>query len=73
MCIRDRGYTAHYDEAACAAWWFDGANFVSGESADSVAAKVRWLREKGLQGAAVWCWNQDREGSLMALLDAAMR
>ena len=71
--LEKQGYTAHYDEAACAAWWFDGANFVSGESADSVAAKVRWLREKGLQGAAVWCWNQDREGSLMALLDAALR
>lgn len=73
QALEGQGYTAHYDEAACAAWWFDGANFVSGESADSVAAKVRWLREKGLQGAAVWCWNQDKEGSLMAMLDAAMR
>ena len=73
QALEKQGYTAHYDEAACAAWWFDGANFVSGESADSVAAKVRWLREKGLQGAAVWCWNQDKEGSLMTMLDAAMR
>lgn len=71
--LEAQGYTAYYDETACAAWWFDGENFVSGESADSVAAKVRWLREKGLQGAAVWCWNQDKEGSLMVMLDAAMR
>ena len=73
QALEKQGYTAYYDEAACAAWWFNGVNFVSGESGESIAAKAGWLREKGLQGAAVWCWNQDGGGEMAAMLDAALR
>lgn len=66
------GYTRYYDEAAKAAWWFDGETFVSAEDGQSVAYKCGWLAGKGLQGAAVWQYTQDPNGDMLAMLDAAL-
>lgn len=71
--LEGQGYTAHYDEAAQAAWWFNGSSFVSGESPRSIADKTAWLRKKGLMGAAVWCWNQDASSAMLTELDAGLR
>lgn len=73
LMLEGQGYTAYYDEVACAAWWFDGNSFVSGESQRSIDEKVAWLRENSLLGCAVWSWNSDLNGNMMAMLDAAMR
>ncbi len=73
LMLEGQGYTAYYDEEACAAWWFDGNSFVSGESQRSIDEKVAWLRENSLLGCAVWSWNSDANGNMMAMLDAAMR
>lgn len=73
LALESQGYTAHYDEEACAAYWFNGENFVSGESQRSIDEKVAWLRENDLLGCAVWSWNSDAHGKMMAMLDAAMR
>ncbi|MGN0778639.1 MAG: glycoside hydrolase family 18 protein [Aristaeellaceae bacterium] len=70
--LEGKGYTRHYDEDAQAAWWFNGSEFVSGEDEASLQAKVDWLREKGLLGAAVWELHQDRDGTLMATLSDAL-
>lgn len=66
------GYTAYYDDAAQAAWWFDGTNFVSAENDRSIAAKGSWITENGLLGAAVWQYAQDESGALLGMLRAAM-
>lgn len=71
--LESQGYTTYYDEVAQAAWWFDGSSFVSGESARSIADKAAWLKKKGLQGAAVWCWNQDEDSAMLSLLDQSLR
>ena len=71
--LADQGYTRRYDEQAQAAWWFDGSTFVSGEDAESIAYKGRWIVENGLQGAAVWQYTSDAEGAMLAMLDASMR
>lgn len=68
LALEDKGYTKHYDEAAQAAYWFDGTNFVSAEDAQSIAYKCGWLVEKGLQGTAVWQYTQDASGEMLALL-----
>ncbi|MBQ8654508.1 MAG: hypothetical protein IJ507_06175 [Clostridia bacterium] len=65
-------YRRFYDEKAQAAWWYDGENFVSGEDSLSVKAKCDWLRDNGLQGAAVWAAHQDPEGTLLAEISAAL-
>lgn len=71
--LEGQGYTYHYDEAARAAWWFNGENFVSGESRDSIGAKAMWIRANGLLGTAVWSWNQDSELELLSMLDSALQ
>lgn len=68
LALEKKGYTRHYDDAAQAAWWFDGSTFVSAEDAQSVAFKCEWLVQKGLQGAAVWQYTQDPQGEMLSLL-----
>ena len=71
--LEEQGYTAHYDEEACAAYWFNGENFVSGENQRSIDEKVAWLLQNDLLGCAVWSWNTDAESKMAAMLNAAMR
>lgn len=59
QALEEQGYTRYWDEEAQACWWYNGTNFVSGEDADSLAAKVAYIQQKGLLGTAVWCWNND--------------
>lgn len=67
--LESQGYEKRYDEAAQAAYWFNGTDFVSAEDAQSVAYKCRWLQDMGLQGAAVWQYTQDASGEMLKLLD----
>lgn len=69
--LEAQGYTAYYDEEACAAYWFNGENFVSGENQRSIAEKVAWLQEQGLLGCAVWSWNSDADSAMLAYINAA--
>lgn len=72
QALTREGYAEHYDEQACAAWWFDGETFVSGENERSVQEKGAWLRQQGLQGAAVWSWNNDPDSAFLTMLDSAL-
>lgn len=71
--LESQGYTAYYDEEACAAYWFNGDNFVSGENQRSITEKIAWLREQGLLGCAVWSLNSDPNSAMATMIDAAMR
>ncbi|MGN1019402.1 MAG: glycoside hydrolase family 18 protein [Aristaeellaceae bacterium] len=70
--LEAQGYVRRYDEEAQAAWWQGEGNFVSGEDAESLAAKARWLKENGLLGAAVWAGHQDPQGALLSALSGAL-
>lgn len=63
--LMDDGYTRYEDAQACAAWWFNGENFVSGESENSLAQKADWLREQGLLGTAIWQSAFDPDGDML--------
>lgn len=65
QALEEQGYTRYWDDVAQACWWYDGKNFVSGEDEMSLAAKVAYIRKKGLLGAAVWCWNNDPESTVV--------
>lgn len=69
LALEAQGYSAHYDEEACAAYWFNGENFVSGENGRSIAEKLAWLREQGLLGCAIWSWNNDPDSAMLALVN----
>ena len=73
LALEGQGYTAHYDEEARAAYWFNGENFVSGENRRSIDEKVAWLRQNSLLGCAVWCWNNDAHSVMASMLDEALR
>jgi len=66
------GYTRYEDAQACAAWWFNGENFVSGESEASIAQKAAWLHEQGLLGAAIWQSGLDPDGEMLSTLHQSM-
>lgn len=70
--LEEKGYRKRYDEAAQAAYWFDGSSFVSAEDERSVSYKCAWLLQQGLQGAAVWQYTQDGSGAMLAMLSAAL-
>jgi len=73
LALESQGYTAHYDESACAAYWFNGENFVSGENQRSIDEKITWLRANDMLGCAVWSWNSDPNSNMASMLDAALR
>lgn len=66
LALESQGYTRYYDDAAKAAYWVNGENFVSGEDETSIRDKAQWLVQQGLQGAAVWSYGQDDSGKLLA-------
>ena len=70
--LEDQGYERHYDDAAQAAWWFNGSTFVSGEDDRSIQYKCSWIAEMGLQGVAVWQYTQDDSGAMLAMISAAL-
>lgn len=66
--LESRGYTHHYDDEAQAAWWYDGANFVSAEDEQSLRYKARWALDHGLLGTAVWAYAHDNDGTVTRIL-----
>ena len=73
-CLRDDAYQQHWDQAAQAPylWNPEEAVFISYENARSIAAKMRYLKEKGLGGAMFWEYSDDPEGELLEALDQAL-
>lgn len=73
QALESSGYTHYYDDAAQAAWWYNGANFVSAEDEQSLRYKARWALEQGLLGAAVWAYSHDSDGSVTRILSEEFR
>lgn len=73
-CLRDDAYQQHWDEAAQAPylWNPEEATFISYENARSMAAKVQYLKEKGLGGVMFWEYSDDCRGELLDALDRAL-
>jgi len=73
-CLRDDAYQQHWDEAAQAPylWNPEEAVFISYENARSIAAKVQYLKTKGLGGVMFWEYSDDYNGELLGALDRAL-
>lgn len=72
LALEAQGYTRYYDDAAKAAYWVNGENFVSGEDRQSIRDKAQWAVQQGLQGAAVWSYGQDGSGKMLMWLKEAL-
>ncbi|PJI94776.1 glycosyl hydrolase family 18 protein [Luteimicrobium subarcticum] len=58
--------TGYYDSKVVAAWRYDGNNWWSLDTPQTVAAKSDYIRSKGLGGAMWWELDGDRGGVLTA-------
>ena len=73
-CLHNGAYQQCWDEAAQAPylWNPEEATFISYENARSMAAKVRYLKEKGLGGVMFWEYSDDYQGELLDALDRTL-
>ena len=65
-------WVRHWDEAAQAAYLYDGRSFLSYEDPESLRAKGRYVREHGLGGAMFWEYSNDRARELLGVLYGAL-
>lgn len=52
--INKNGYVRYWDDEAKAPYLFNGENFISYDDEESIAWKIRYLKEKGLGGIMYW-------------------
>jgi len=64
--LRDRNYVRHWEANAQVPWLYDSTTgtWVSYDDPESVAAKVRYVRENRLGGVVIWELGGD-DGALM--------
>ncbi|GAB3208356.1 glycosyl hydrolase family 18 protein [Marinactinospora thermotolerans] len=68
-----QGYELYRDDAAGAAWLYNGDTLWTYDDETSMAQKADWAQERGLGGVMVWSVDgDDAQGSLMAALDQAL-
>lgn len=70
---RDGGYTEYWDEAAEAAWLWNGRDFVSFESPEAIRRKCRFVRDRGLGGVMYWEHGADPSRELLGAICETLR
>jgi chitinase len=65
--IGKNGYVRHWDAKAQAPYLWNAARraFITYEDEESVAAKCRYVRQRGLAGAMFWEYRGDRDNRLL--------
>lgn len=66
------GYHRTWDEEAKVPSLFNGDTFISYEDQQSMAAKIAYIKEKGLAGIMFWEYNSDTTGTLVPFLRQEM-
>ncbi|GAA1859320.1 glycosyl hydrolase family 18 protein [Myceligenerans crystallogenes] len=69
--LKNRG-TEHFDAAVGAAWRYDGTQWWSLDTPQSVKQKAQWIKSKGLGGAMWWELSGDEAGDLNKALVAEL-
>ena len=66
-------FTVYRDPASMAPWLFDGTTFWTYDDELSVGTKVRYARERGLQGVMIWELSGDTaDGKLLKTISAQL-
>lgn len=71
--INKNGYTRYWDDEAKAPYLFNGDTFISYDDEESIAEKVKYVREEGLAGVMYWEYKCDSTHTLMQALGNAMK
>lgn len=70
--IDKNGWTAYWDDAACAPYLFNGNAFISYDDPRSVALKCAYLKREGLRGIMYWEHGCDPTHTLLDAMRAAL-
>lgn len=62
--INKNGFKRYFDDTAKAPYLFDGSTFISYDDEESIAHKVKYLKEKGLYGIMYWEYCTDSTKTL---------
>ena len=68
--VDKNGFVRYWDDEAKAPWLFDGKTFISYEDTESMAAKIAYVKEKGLCGVMYWEYGCDTTHTLTEFLRA---
>lgn len=71
--LSDPSYKRYVHADAKVPWLFNGSTFISYDDPDSIGAKARFIRDKGLGGAAIWELSQNSNGLLVGVINNNMR
>lgn len=66
-------FKRYFHGEALVPWLFDGSTFISYEDEQSIAAKARYIKEKGLGGAMIWEISQDPNRVLLNALFQSLK
>ncbi len=70
--IEKNGFVRYWDDVAKAPWLYDGETFVSYDDPESIAEKVKYLKEEGLLGIMYWEYALASKYSLTQAIEDAM-
>ena len=70
--VGKNGFVRYWDDEAKAPWLFDGKTFISYEDTESMAAKLAYVKEKGLCGVMYWEYGCDTTHTLTEFLRREM-
>lgn len=69
---RENGFAEYWDEAAEAAWLWNGREFISFESPEAIRRKCAYVREKGLRGIMYWEHGEDPRRELLGVIAGSL-
>lgn len=62
--VGKKGYRRYYDSVAKVPYLYNGSTFISYDDKESILAKLKFAREKGLGGAMFWEFAGDKDKTL---------
>jgi chitinase len=66
----ENGFTRHWDDEAKAPYLYNGDIFISYDDPESVAHKIKYVKERGMKGLMYWEYGGDPTGVMLKAMDA---
>ena len=71
--INVHGYKRYWDDAAQAAYLWNGSEFISYDDVQSVRAKAAFVKASALRGIMCWEYTQDSDGELLQAIASQLK
>jgi chitinase len=70
---KENGFVRYWDDEAKAPYLFNGDIFISYDDTESVAAKIKYVMERGMKGLMYWEYGGDPTGAMLKAMDEARK